>query len=532
MQRRQVFTENGGSVCYEALPWALDGGLVEGGTPECRGPDQLLLYQRAQDAMLLTAARDASELLADQGFPGEVGLLKNCRDAEGNVYGAQENYELPVADSPGGVWLYRLGIIALLPFVLTTVGLTWALLFAFTVIALTLLIVLSILGAFIPPLGRYMAELGLDGEQPGAHGVDPVRPPRLLEKKLGRAAYLFELSIWGPVMSLFSWWLIATAFRRPRRALLSFLITRPVLTGAGTVLPDGRFALSEKGPSIVRVMRATPLSVDRAVFDSGNLLKHLSEPTLLQFSKLFGLFKPRQRLQLGLSDSNVAQLAEYLKIGVTSLLVDMADAGHLDDAPRLAKPVDALQTIIHDPTLTAEVDFVGARPATALKVQRWYHERARAVLEQGGVMPMNAREILRLWGEALDALEADPNSLVGRLDWVTKRYLLETAGADASEAALKKIDLKYHELGGGYLARMETIGAAPTLVTEPEIQRAITAPPENTPAFARGRLVKKLADSEADAVISWDRVRIGRRFGGRVIRLADYRPSEPEDSDT
>ncbi len=524
MQRRQLFTENGGSVSYEALPWALDGGLVEGGTPECRGPGQLMLYQRAQDAMLLTAARDASCLLAERGFAGEVGLLKNCRDAQGNVYGAQENYELPLAHK-SGLWLYRTGLLVLLPLVVATVAVTWLLLLTLMGVALGLLLTLSIVGVFIPPVSRWLASLGLDGEDPPA----PEQPgglPRVLEKKLGRAAYLFELCVWGPVMSLFSWWLMATAFRRHRKALLSFLVTRSVVTGAGTVLADGSFALSEKAPSIVRVMRATPLSVDRAIYDTGNLLKHLSEPTLLQFSKLIALFRPRQRMQLGLSDSNVAQLAEYLKIGTTSLLVDLADAGLLHDAPTLARPIEALQTIVRDPTLQATVEFSKSKPATALQVQRWYCERAKAVLDRGGVTPMNATEIVRLWGEALDALEDDPNSLVGRLDWVTKRYLLETAGADASEAVLKKIDLKYHELGDGYLARMESIGAAPTLVSAADVEAAIRSPPDGTPAFARGRLVKQLANSGADAVISWDRVRIGHRFGGKVIRLADYRTSD------
>ena len=515
LQRRQMFTENGGSVCYEALPWAMDGGLVEGGTPECRGPGQLMLYQRAQDALLLGAARDASELLAEQGFHGTVGLLKNCRDAEGHVYGAQENYELPIADG-AGLWVYRAGLVALLPAVAITVVATWAMLFGVMIAALGLLIVLSTLGVVILPLGRWLSSLGLDDN-------------RGVEKRMGRAFYWLELGMWGPVMTLFSWWLRATAFRRHRDGLLTFFATRSVLTGAGTVMPDGSFQLSEKGPAIVRVMRSTPLSVDRAIFDTGNLLKHLSEPTLLQFSKLAALFRQRQRMQLGLSDSNVAQLAEYLKIGVTSLVVDLADAGYLHDAPRLTHPVKALHTIIADPTLEATVAFDKAQPATALAVQRWYYERAKAVLEQAPAMPMNAREILRLWGEALDGLEKDPNTLVGRLDWVTKRYLLETAGGDAPEAVLKKIDLKYHELGEGYLTKLEAIGEAPVLVDRADVQAAITSPPTGTPAFARGRLVKRLADSGADAVVSWDRVRIGGRFGGEVIRLSDFRKNEDSD---
>ena len=47
--RDQIFTQNGGAFYYEFLPHCMEGGLIEGATPECRGPGQLLLYQQAQE---------------------------------------------------------------------------------------------------------------------------------------------------------------------------------------------------------------------------------------------------------------------------------------------------------------------------------------------------------------------------------------------------------------------------------------------------------------------------------------------------
>ena len=47
---------------------------------------QLVAYQRAQDNLLAAAAQDA---LLD----GQLRLIKNCRDSQDNVYGAQENYD-------------------------------------------------------------------------------------------------------------------------------------------------------------------------------------------------------------------------------------------------------------------------------------------------------------------------------------------------------------------------------------------------------------------------------------------------------
>ena len=52
------------------------GGLIEGATPECRGPLQVVRYQRAQDQLLSQCARLAE-------VDGELSLVKNDRDAHG-----------------------------------------------------------------------------------------------------------------------------------------------------------------------------------------------------------------------------------------------------------------------------------------------------------------------------------------------------------------------------------------------------------------------------------------------------------------
>ncbi|MEO1334972.1 MAG: proteasome accessory factor PafA2 family protein, partial [Myxococcota bacterium] len=90
---RQVFVGNGGAFYYEFQPTHRADGLVEGSTPECRGPLQLLAYQRAQEELLKRALRKVHPRLAHRGHYGPVGLLKNARDVEGHGYGTHENYE-------------------------------------------------------------------------------------------------------------------------------------------------------------------------------------------------------------------------------------------------------------------------------------------------------------------------------------------------------------------------------------------------------------------------------------------------------
>ncbi|MEW5853669.1 MAG: proteasome accessory factor PafA2 family protein [Myxococcota bacterium] len=511
--RKQFFTENGGAFCYEFFPYATDAGLMEGATPECRGPGQLLLYQRAQEALLLQAIPIAEQTLAMQGYGGSLGLIKNCRDAQGHVYGAQENYEVEIARGVG-LWLYRAGLVLLMPLLALTVMQMWMGVALFLVAAVAVLLSSVVLSTVIPPLRRVPLIRQLrDGDDDLAS--DPT---------LGRLSCLVERVLGWPVMAPFALLLRALAFRRVRRDVLAFLVSRPIISGTGTVMPDGSFWLSEKGVATLRVMRSSVSPADRPILDTGNLFKDLAAPVLARVPPLFSLFSRRQRLQLGLSDSNRAQVAEYLKVGTTSLVLDMMQAGALADAPRFRDPVAALKTFISDATLRATVRTTGNREVTALQVQRYYLERARAFVRSSTTTSLEAHEIVRHWGQALDALEQDPGTLVGKIDWVTKRHLLQTLGRDSPHESLKKMDLRYHELGVGYLDRLERAGQAPRLVDEEQVQEAVRTPPSGTPARLRSRLIRMLPNPDSMVTVSWSSVRVGGPVGGQVIRLDDHRP--------
>lgn len=528
---RQVFLENGGSVYYEAVPRAISGGLIEGGTPECRGPGQLLRYQRAQDLLLERSLGGARKRLTGWGHPGTLGLLKNCRDAEGHVYGAQENYDAEVARG-AALFFYRLGLVLLIPLLLTTIGLAWGALagllvltFAIIPLFLAAAILAGIFGGIIPPLGRWLDRVTSES---GERSRSRSAPQSVGARVLFAATQWLELVVSAPLVFPFVTLLRATAFRPFRREAMAFLVTRPIFTGAGTTHPLGEaagFTLSEKATVTRRPIRATPLPVDRAILDTGNLLKRAMQPATLNVRPYLRLFGRRQRLQLGLSDSNMAQVAEYLKIGTTMLVLDMVESGWLRDrAPRLARPIQALSDICGDPSLSARVELTDGTRATALDLQRRYLDLAETFVLEAKTTSLEAREVVRLWRSTLDALEIDPAGLVGRVDWVTKRWLLaEAGGPDATDAVRKKIDLRYHELGTGYFARLEREGLAPTLVPVEELEGALRTPPQDTPAWQRGQLVRRLCQAGTTARFSWESVRVGGPVKGKLIRLDDHR---------
>ena len=51
-----MFLANGGALWFEAERPAAGGGLIEGATPECRGPAEVLAYQRALVALPVAIA--------------------------------------------------------------------------------------------------------------------------------------------------------------------------------------------------------------------------------------------------------------------------------------------------------------------------------------------------------------------------------------------------------------------------------------------------------------------------------------------
>ncbi|MCB9684120.1 MAG: proteasome accessory factor PafA2 family protein [Alphaproteobacteria bacterium] len=514
-----VLTENGGCLYYEFDASAPDGGLVEGGTPECVAPRQLLVYQKAQDQLLTEATRDAESELRDRGLAGELRLLKNCRDAQGHVYGAQESYEVELASGVSLLaWWVAMGGLAAASVALTAV--LWLVqllvhgLFATALLAGVLAVAAVLLVTRMPTttLGRYLQRAG--------RALDVI--DRLEARVMGVA--------FAPVVALASLAVRLFAFRPHHQGATAFLASRCVFTGAGTLMPDDGFGLSEKGPAMRRLWRWTMSPDDRGLYEIGHLFKPLLPSFRARFGGLRlprmdldgirGLFRRRLRLQIGLSDANLCEVAEYLKVATTSLVLDLAEAGQLHGAPELADPVAATQVIGGDPTLRAWVPLEHSGNMTGLEVQRWYQERAREWVEQAEVRDLEAWRVVTLWGEVLDTLEAHPEALFGRVDWITKLHLISSAG-DLAWAARKKIDLRYHELGTGYFAWLDEAGACQRLIEPSEVVVACRTPPPGSPAEERGRLVRQLAMHDEPAAPPIAIEREEEAEAGRVIDFAE-----------
>lgn len=489
------FLANGGSIKLERIPFLAmlpAAGLVEGATPECRGPRQLLLHQRAQDVLFSRAAAASGQ------SDGTAALLKNNHDGRGSRFGSHENYEAEVASQSSLHW-WRLGIAGLMPFLVPLV-----------VISVLILCILYLI-ILLPLL--YLC------------GGRARQPPAWWDTVL---AWLMRVCMLPPVL-LAEIFIRLTAFRPHRRHMLAFLVSRPIITGAGIVDARGRFSLSPRARALLTICTTTT-ECSRGVFYFGHIWKGILGPMLGERGNFFRLFQPRQRLQITCGDSNMAQVAEYLKFGTTMLVLDALEAGFMNDAPRLRSPLRALHLICDDPTLKATVPLDQSRRWTGLQIQRYYLEACRRFVEhqhvtekQHAMQREEAANVLRLWEETLEDLESHPQRLVGKIDWVTKLHLLQATSVDAR----RKLDLRYHELTKeGYYLQLEAVGVAPTLVEPEEVLTTLGIPPSGTPATQRGDLIRKYAASTEPIAVSWNLVVLGTGPLARTIQLQPPRQSE------
>jgi proteasome accessory factor A len=507
-----VFVANGGAVWFEAERPSAGGGLVEGATPECRGPREALAYQRAQDSLLAEAA-------AASRLSGDVRLIKNDRDFRDNVYGAQENYEAELARG-FRLWCWRLGITLLFPVaVVTWLSILLCVLATLAYFSLAALLYLMLRGASSNPRNLALLLFGSDlveGRETCIH------VPVWLESSLQVITRL----VTAPLALALYVLLRLTAFSRLRRALLPFLVSRPIVTGAGLVDAEGRFQISDKGPAINCVLGFGGMFKDRPIFTMGHFFKSMYAEAWFSPREFFRLWAARQRLQIGLGDSNMCETAEFLRVGTTMLVLDAIDAGMFNDHPRIHRPIRALHTICRDTTLRRTVTLRGDCPATALQIQQYYHSVCREFLKQQGDAPPEAWHVLDCWKQVLDAFETLvdrdelPDQLIGRVDWVTKKFLLDQAAADAPWDERKKIDIRYHELSpDGYFEMLRSTGNVPRILSDDELQRALRNPPPNSPATTRGHYIREFSQGDQPLAVNWRSVIIGRGHRAKIIRL-------------
>jgi hypothetical protein len=213
-------------------------------------------------------------------------------------------------------------------------------------------------------------------------------------------------------------------------------------------------------------------------------------------------------------DANLCEVATFLKVGTTAIVLAMVEDGFITKDLSIIGPVHAMRTVSHDPTCRATVELLDGGSLTAIELQWEFLRLAQKYADEIGLENCGGDDVggqvLARWETVLSALERDPMLLDGQLDWVTKLSLsqayIDRDGLDWSDPKLSLLDLQYHDVrpDRSLYERMVRAGKVERLVTEDAVYEAMTVPPSSTRAYFRGQCLARWP--EAVVAANWDSV--------------------------
>jgi proteasome accessory factor PafA2 len=219
-----------------------------------------------------------------------------------------------------------------------------------------------------------------------------------------------------------------------------------------------------------------------------------------------------RRLHVIIGDANLCEVSTYLKVGTTSLVLELIEQRGFTADLTVERPVSALHTVSHDPSLRATVKLRDGRSVTAVQLQWLFLEQASAFVQDryGSDADEHTREVLARWESVLSRLETDPMSCAKEVEWLAKLRLLEAfrqrENLPWDAARLQLIDLQWADVRPekGLYHRLLERGQVERLVSPQEVASAVVEPPTDTRAYFRGRCLAKYGEHVAAA--SWDSV--------------------------
>ena len=289
-------------------------------------------------------------------------------------------------------------------------------------------------------------------------------------------------------------------------AMLPFFVTRQIFAGTGRVgchtdifeygTPDDEgvnYQISQRADHIVTEIYQW-IQFSRAIINTRD------EPLAD-----WGLYR---RLHLLVGDSNMSEYVTALKVGTTALILDMIEERLIPEID-LLDPVQAIREISRDLKFKWEVQLADGRYTTANEIQRQYLDLAERYMrgkdEEGDW-------VLDEWRFVLDGLAHDPMSLIDRVEWVAKKWLLENfineEGLDWRDNWIQSLDLEFHNLNpdkGLYFDLLDR-GLMKKVLDDGQVRRAIVRPPQDTRARARSTVMEALTGQKSRYVIDWDSI--------------------------
>src|SRR3989441_5384686 len=286
------------------------------------------------------------------------------------------------------------------------------------------------------------------------------------------------------------------------RDLVPHLATRIIYTGAGDIV-RGKYVLSPMAFLTSQVVSG------ETMHDTG-ILNTRDEPHA--DGRLW------RRLHVIVGDALMNETAIMLRHFTTSAVLQLMEAGKLDDVPRLKDPVRDLWRNVE--TRNPEqwrVELDDGSKVSPIDIQRYYLGKIESLIENDW-----ERKALRMFEEVLDDLaERHSKDAARRVEWIDRYFAIQEAiekksGPDVEMMACKQ----YSEIGAdrSLFYKRQRAGLVERITDDETIKRAIHEPPDDS----RARLRRELCDTFNIEMIDWSMLIVNDGTRRRIDLLDPY----------
>ena len=304
--------------------------------------------------------------------------------------------------------------------------------------------------------------------------------------------------------------------------LIPFLVTRPIICGAGRV---GIGQRSEKSGFQIS-QRADYVENDIGLETTFN------RPIVNTRDEPHADASRWRRLHVIGGDANRYQYSTYLRLGSTAALLwllenpDSPQVKQLEDLRITSDPVEETWAVSHDLSLTHRIETVSG-PLSALQIQNAIRVAIAEALEERGGADKASAELLKDWQQVLDSLATDRQLAARRVEWVGKYQLLarmrQRLGCDWSHPKIQALDLQWAALRPGIFENLCASGMVEQLFSVEEVAQAVSLPPRGGRSWVRGMAVAKLPEVKKG---SWESLLLD--LGGeQLLRFSLGDPARP-----
>lgn len=307
-------------------------------------------------------------------------------------------------------------------------------------------------------------------------------------------------------------------FRKIADSLVTFLVTRSIMVGAGHYGSEGEWVFSQRAQTITQSVSPTSTHT-RPIINTRD--EALADATKYR------------RLHVILGDSNLAESTNLLKISSTYLVINALEQGLSLTDLELKDPVAGLYAVAKDPWALLETKT--GKSYTAVEIQREILTRLQhkfslekhveSLLPPGLTPELRSfeqflwQESVALWEKTLNCFWRnsfeieDFNPIATEIDWVIKKNLLEsTMGRyqlTPTDPRITRLELAYHDITrAGLRKQLRECGKMRTILSQDSCISSCSVAPKTTRAHLRGKIITLAKAKKRDLSVDWLHLRV------------------------